>query len=61
MISGHELENKCRRQEDCIRGNNHAVLDIIPLGEDKDASPSMGTPVSDNKSSVDYSLVHPTK
>ena len=35
------------------------VYDIIPLIEDNDVRPTTYSPVSDNDSSVDSSLVHP--
>ena len=51
----NELENQRRRWEDRIGEKNRAVPDIITLKtKDNDASPPMGSPVSDEKSSVDY-------
>ena len=51
----HELQNQRMCQEDHICKKNRAVPDIITLKtKDNDASPPMGSPVSDEKSSVDY-------
>ena len=54
----HELENQHRHQEDRILKKNLLVPDIIALTEDNDAKPPTCAPVSDENSSVDYSLGH---
>ena len=49
------------RRADSIFNKNRAVPDIIPLNtKDNDARPPTSTPVSENNSSVDYLLGHPT-
>ena len=55
------MENKRRRREYFIRKNNRAVPDIIYLDTKyNNDRPPKGAPVSDEKSSVYYLLVHPT-
>ena len=53
------MENQHRHRENRVHEKNFAVPDIIPLTEDNDSRPPTGAPVSDDKSSVDYLLVHP--
>ena len=51
----HELENQRRCLDDQICKKNRVVPDIIFLNtKDIDASPPMGSPVSDENISVDY-------
>ena len=54
------MYNQRRHRDDHICEKNHTVPDIIPLTEDNNAGPPTGTPVSSDKSIVDYLLGHPT-
>ena len=53
------MENHCRCQGDLIHEKNKSEPDIITLNtKDNYARPPTGAPVSDEKSSVHYSLGH---
>ena len=55
-----ELDCQRRRSEDRIHEHNRAVPDIIPLNVKDDADPPIRAHVSNDESSIDSLLEHPT-
>ena len=54
------MDYQRRRREDRICEHNRAVPNIIPLNVKDDAGPPIGAHVSDDESSIDSLLEHPT-